>query len=82
MHCDLRDAIACTIPMRSWSEAVAKRLVQHLERAGFIIMKRPPPADLVRQSNADRPGAPLAEEKGGVPLQCLEPVSGASFLEC
>ena len=24
------------------SEIVAKRLVEHLERAGFVIMKRPP----------------------------------------
>jgi hypothetical protein len=32
--------------------------------------------------NAGRSGAPLAEEKGGVPLQRLEPVGGAPFLDC
>jgi hypothetical protein len=25
------------------AEIVAKRLVEHLERAGFVVMKRPPP---------------------------------------
>ena len=30
---------------------VAKRLVDHLERAGFVVMKRPPPMSIFPQSS-------------------------------
>lgn len=38
------------------SAIVAKRLVEHLERAGFVIMKRPPIAGVGGDSSTDHPG--------------------------
>ncbi len=48
---DLADALAYALRFRPWkrvhnadeimAEIVAKRLVEHLERAGFVVMKRP-----------------------------------------
>jgi hypothetical protein len=32
---------ALTTPTRKWPRFVARRLVDHLERAGFVVMKRP-----------------------------------------
>jgi hypothetical protein len=35
---------------------VAKRLVEHLERSGFIVMKRPPIDGVRGDSSTDHPG--------------------------
>jgi hypothetical protein len=50
--CDLAAALAFALRFHGrkrthnadeiMSEVVAKRLVEHLERAGFVVMKRPP----------------------------------------
>jgi hypothetical protein len=38
----LRAGSACTRPTKYMAEIVAERVVVHLERAGFVVMKRPP----------------------------------------
>jgi hypothetical protein len=48
------------------AEIVAKRLVEHLERAGFVVMKRP--------TDVGAPAAATAEE---MPHQGVTPAAGA-----
>ena len=40
--CDTAGASGSTISSEMMAAIVAKRLVSHLERSGFVVMKRPP----------------------------------------